>query len=508
MTGLPIRPLTLGALRALLDSVQLTGATVDTEITGLADDSRKVRPGSVFFARRGSTLDGERFAADAVASGAAVVVSEGPLSEGIPTLRVRDVDEALRIAADAWYGVPQASLLLVGITGTKGKTTTAYLTAAALRACGLTPGIIGTIAYELGTDTREPSVNTTPGVLELRRLLAKARDAGCDAVVMEVSSHALDQGRVEGLEFRAAVFTNLASDHLDYHQTLEAYFQAKAGLFAHLPSTAAAVLNREDVAWPRFAALCRGAVLTYGGVPEADIRADQIQLSVEASSLRLVLADGAEYEISTPMIGRHNVMNLLAAVGVCVGLGYDALTAAEGAATLAGVPGRLERVLSDADLFAFVDYAHTEDALVQVLSFLRGVGAQPLTCVVGCGGDRDKTKRPRMARVAAELADHAIFTSDNPRTEDPEAILDDMLQGVEETTLRERVERVADRRAAIRQAVQQAPSGSTLLVAGKGHEAVQVVGTEAVPFDDVEEVREALESRRVRREEGSLPGRG
>ncbi|MDJ0973022.1 MAG: UDP-N-acetylmuramoyl-L-alanyl-D-glutamate--2,6-diaminopimelate ligase [Planctomycetota bacterium] len=508
MTGLPIRPITVGALRALLDSVALTGVSVDAEITGLVDDSRHVKPGDVFFARRGTREDGERFAVDAAARGAVVVVSEGPLPENVPTLRVRDVDDALRTAADAWYGAPQDALVLIGITGTKGKTTTAYLTAAALTACGLRAGVIGTIAYDFGPGVREASINTTPGVLELRRLLAKARDAGCDAVVMEVSSHALDQGRVEGIAFRAAVFTNLASDHLDYHQTAEAYFEAKARLFAHLPPAGTAVLNREDVAWPRFAALCRGAVLTYGSVPEADVRADAIELSVEHSRLRLVLADGAQYEIETRLIGRHNVMNLLAAVGVCVGLGYDALTAAEGAAAVAGVPGRLERVNSEADLHAFVDYAHTEDALVQVLSFLRGVGAQPLTCVVGCGGDRDATKRPRMARVAAELADHAIFTSDNPRNEDPEAILDDMFEGVAEPTLRERVSRVVDRRTAIRHAVDSAPSGSTLLVAGKGHEAVQVVGTETVPFDDVEEVRDALEARRERRDAGAVSSEG
>jgi UDP-N-acetylmuramoyl-L-alanyl-D-glutamate--2,6-diaminopimelate ligase len=357
------------------------------------------------------------------------------------------------------------------------------------------------VAYDLCDGPPLPAGNTTPGVLELRRLLARARKAGCTSAVMEVSSHALDQRRTAGLDFRAGVFTNLASDHLDYHKTREAYFEAKAKLFAGLPTWGTAVLNREDPVWPRLAALCRGPVLTYGERPEADLKAVKIALSAQRTAFRLMVAGDGAVDVTTPLVGRHNVLNFLAAVGAAMGLGVDAVAAAEGASRLEGVRGRLERVEEPGDLHVFVDYAHTEDALRQVLSFLTHVGATPLTCVIGCGGDRDRTKRPKMARVAAEMAERAVFTSDNPRTEEPRAILAEMLAGLTpEQKNRALVE--VDRREAIRRAVLEAPSGASVLVAGKGHEAYQIVGTQKLPFDDVTEVREALRLRAKSRNEG------
>jgi len=290
------------------------------------------------------------------------------------------------------------------------------------------------------------------------------------------------------------VFTNLASDHLDYHGDPEAYGEAKLRLFSDLPPTAMAVLNRDDAAWTRFAERCRSSVLTYGFAPEADLQAEDVVLGIEGTRFRLLAGGDGGRDVATRLVGRHNVLNLLAALGACAALGLDPIVAAQGAAAVEHVPGRLERVESPADVEAFVDYAHTEDALRQVLVFLRTVGAVPVTCVVGCGGDRDRSKRPRMAQVAVRHADAVIFTSDNPRGEDPAAILADMTAGLGPEE-REQVTVIVDRRAAIEHAVHSAPSGATILVAGKGHETTQIHGTESVPFDDADVIRQALRGR-------------
>jgi UDP-N-acetylmuramoyl-L-alanyl-D-glutamate--2,6-diaminopimelate ligase len=494
MMATVVRPRTLADLRDLLQARPAGSFDPARPLAGLCDDSRAARPGVAFFARRGSRADGRAFVRDALARGVSVVVCEGEQEADVPALLVPDARAALRRAADAWYGRPQDVLRLVGITGTKGKTTTAHVLQAALEACGLHAARLGTIAYDVGAGEPEPSHNTTPGALDLRRLLARARDADCRAAVLEVSSHALDQGRTDGLDFAAAVFTNLASDHLDYHGDPASYFEAKARLFEGLSVGGAAVLNREDAAWTRLAERVRGRVLTYGLAPEADLRAEDVRLSADGTRFRLVVAGEGQRDVSIPLVGRHNVLNVLAALGACLALGFDPMVAADGAARVARVSGRLERVAAEGDVEAFVDYAHTEDALRQVLVFLRTVGAVPLTCVVGCGGDRDRSKRPRMARVAVELADRVIFTSDNPRGEDPGAILSDMTSGLSPQE-RERVTVIPDRRAAIEQAVRGAPSGGTVLVAGKGHERTQIVGDRQLPFDDVAEVRRALGGR-------------
>ena len=484
-------------------------APMDLPFRGLSEDSRTVSPGDVFFARRGSVTTGRVYAHDAVRQGAVAVVSDEPLSLDVPVLIVSDVSKALRDAGDAWYGRPQAALALVGVTGTKGKTTTAHLVARALRSLGRRTAVLGTIAYDLGDGSPQASSNTTPGPLALRALLARAVAVGCTHAVLEVSSHALDQGRTEGLTFSVAVLTNLTSDHLDYHETPAAYFAAKERLFADLPAQGTAVVNREDPAWHRFVERCRGSVLTYGAAPECDLRVDAMTLSTERSHFHLSVAGDGACDVETPLVGRHNVLNLVAAVGACVGLGEDGVLAAQGAATLSGVRGRLERVGGASDLNVFVDYAHTEDALRQVLVFLGGVGALPLTCVVGCGGDRDRSKRPKMARVAAEMSARAVFTSDNPRTEDPRAILDAMRAGVP-SALTDRVTCIVDRREAIVHAIATAPAGSSVLVAGKGHETYQIVGTRSVPFDDVRVVEEALALRAARparaNDAGGTPG--
>lgn len=497
LAAVPV-PRSADALARLLGArapgVRLVHAEGVTPLLGLADDSREVTPGSAFFARHGSKTDGLAFVRAARAAGAALVVAREVAAADVPTLVVPDVDAALRDAADAWYGRPQDVLDLVGVTGTKGKTTTTHLVRAALSAAGRRCAVIGTIGYDVGDGRPQEAGNTTPGALALRRLLAAARDAGATACAMEVSSHALDQGRTEGLAFRVGVLTNLASDHLDYHRTPEAYFEAKARLFAGLARASAAVLNRDDVAWAKFAARSRCRVVTYGTAAACDVRAVGIELAADGTSFRLRVGGETEVDVRTPLVGRHNVANFLAAVASAVSLGVDPVTAVEGASSLRGVRGRLERVEPAGDLHVFVDYAHTEDALRQVLGFLRTVGALPLTCVFGCGGDRDRTKRPRMGAVAAELADRVVITSDNPRTEDPAAILAEVEAGVPAAAV-ERVETVADRREAIRRAVLGAPAGSTVLVAGKGHEDYQILGTTKVPFDDVAEAKAALAER-------------
>lgn len=470
---------------------RLKGADESTPVRALADDSRAVTRGAIFFARRGAADDGRRYVADAHARGAVAVVADAELSSTVPLIRVHDVAYALRVAADAWYERPQDDLDLVGITGTKGKTTTAWLAAAALRQAGVRTALFGTIAHEVGDGTSEPATNTTPGTLELRRLLAAARDRGARAAVMEVSSHALDQGRVAGLDFRAAVFTNLGRDHLDYHDGLDAYFAAKARLFQDLGVHATAVVNREDERWWQLQRVSRGRVLGFGEMPEADLRAHDIRLSAVETRFALTIAGERQIDVTTPLVGRHNVMNLVAAVGAVKALGVDVVEAARGASGVTGVPGRLERIRPSGDLNVFVDYAHTEEALREVLTFLTELGGSSLVCVVGCGGDRDRTKRPLMARAAAELAETAVLTSDNPRTEDPLDILGDMVAGLDEAD-RQRVLVEPDRREAIRRAVLEARPGACVVIAGKGHETYQIQGTEKIPFDDAKEVRAAL----------------
>jgi len=498
-------PETLGAWADRLAG-RLTSADAAASVTGLTDHSRQVETGFLFFVRQGAVADGRRWMRDAIEWGAAaVVVDRDTGTDGLPCLHVADVDAALLEAADLFYGKPQDALDLIGVTGTKGKTTTAWVAAAALRHAGVPTAVLGTIAHDVGDGRIEPARNTTPGVLEIRRLLAEARDQGCRAAVMEVSSHALDQGRVAGLDFRAGVFTNLGHDHLDYHGDIETYFRSKRSLFSNLTPGATAVLNREDERWSEVATGCRGRVVTYGFEPEADLRASDVRTEIEGTSFRLVVGGERQVDLYTTLTGRHNVLNLLAAVGAVSALGVDPVKAAQGAAQLDGVPGRLQRILPAGDLHVFVDYAHTPEALEEVLSFVRSSGGGDLVCVVGCGGDRDRAKRPRMARSAATLCTKAWLTSDNPRSEDPDAILRDMEAGVP-ADAQARVQTVPDRREAIERAILEAPPGACIVVAGKGHETYQIIGQRRIHFDDAEEVRRAL-AHRIRILEGSeAPG--
>jgi UDP-N-acetylmuramoyl-L-alanyl-D-glutamate--2,6-diaminopimelate ligase len=468
------------------------GAVADRDVTGLADDSRRVRPGDCFVAVPGEREDGARYIPEAVARGAvAVVAARIPdPAPGVPCVRVRDVRAAAARLAGAFFGHPSERMDVAGITGTKGKTTTAFFLRSILEAAGRPCGLIGTVRYVVGTRTL-PAPNTTPGPVVLQGLLAEMAASGSRAAAVEVSSHALVQRRVEGVRFRVGIFTNLAQDHLDYHGTLEAYRDAKGLLFASLEPGATAVLHVDDPASAHYRSLTRVPVVGFGLGPGADVGAEIH--AVDFRGTRLTLRAGAErVPVATRLLGRHNVCNLLAAAAAARAMGVDLDAIRRGVEALDAVPGRLEPVDAGQDFAVMVDYAHTEASLRNVLECLRPLARARLVCVFGCGGDRDHGKRPAMGRVAEALADAVILTSDNPRSEDPEAILAEIRAGMREPG-RARV--MVDRRAAIREAVDGASAGDIVLIAGKGHETVQVFRDVTLPFDDRLEAREALRER-------------
>ncbi len=463
---------------------------VPAQVAGLAYDSRRVTPGRLFVAIRGLKTDGHRFIPEVLAKGAAGVVAENP--DPLPGERrfrvlVPDTREALARLADAYFGFPSMDLLLVGITGTNGKTTTSYLVDALLQAMGHVTGVIGTIQYRIGSAGR-PAGQTTPEALELQALLAEMRDAGVTACAMEVSSHALELRRVEGIRFRVGIFTNLTQDHLDFHGTMACYQAAKARLFAMLPPDGWALLNADDSAHHAMAAETRARVLTYGLDPTAQIRATRWDSTLKGVTMTVETPAG-NLQITSPLIGGHNVSNLLAATGVGIALGIPPKRIAEVLAEVYAVPGRFERVEAGQPFLVVVDYAHTPDALERVLKTARRLTPGRLGVVFGCGGDRDRGKRPRMGGIAARLADFTWVTSDNPRSEEPELIIREILAGVGSS---ESVAIFPNRGEAIRAALRWAQSGDTVLIAGKGHETGQIIGNTVHPFDDREVARSIL----------------
>jgi UDP-N-acetylmuramoyl-L-alanyl-D-glutamate--2,6-diaminopimelate ligase len=394
-------------------------------------------------------------------------------------------------------GRPDEELAVVGVTGTNAKTTVTHLLAAALEAGGLPTGIIGTLSHHWAGQSI-PAERTTPEAPDFFRYLRAMVDAGCRACAAEISSHALDRERVAGLHLRAATFTNLSHDHLDYHGSQEAYFEAKARLFTALPGDAAAVLNADDPRSAELARRTRGRVVTYGFAPESHWKVHRLAAGAGGNRFRLSGPQGVDLEVNSPLAGRYNASNLAAAVATAVSLGVSPERAAAGAASLAGVPGRLERVDQGQPFDVWVDYAHTEDALAHLLGAVREMTAGRVLLVFGCGGDRDRAKRPRMGAVAGAGADLVYATSDNPRSEDPLAILEEMRPGLAGAEARFE----PDRAQAIRMAVENARAGDAVVIAGKGHEAVQVIGERAVPFDDRQVAAAALEER-LRRGGGS-----
>jgi len=457
------------------------------QVAALAYDNRRVLPGSVFFCVRGFTRDGHDFAADAVARGAAALVVDHPLGLGVPEVVVDDVRAAMAPAAARLHGDPTASLRTVGVTGTNGKTTTAYLVRALLQAAGFQTGLLGTVTSVIGG--REHAViRTTPEAVDLQQTFATMRAAGDTHCVMEVSSHALELGRADAIHWAVAIFTNLTQDHLDFHPSMEDYFAAKRKLFEAGPQVA--VINVDDPYGARLAAELASATTIGIDSTQADLRATDVRSDFGGSTFR-----AAGLELRSPLPGRFNVLNALGAVAAVRALGVDDETIAAALPETGRVPGRFEPVDEGQDFAVLVDYAHTPDSLENVLAAARPLTEGRLLCVFGCGGDRDRGKRPQMGEISARIADHTIVTSDNPRSEDPVAIVDEILTGVAD---RSTTEAIVDRHAAIQRAVEQARPGDVVVIAGKGHEQGQEFeGGRKLPFDDVTVAREALRARLV-----------
>jgi UDP-N-acetylmuramoyl-L-alanyl-D-glutamate--2,6-diaminopimelate ligase len=491
------REVAVSVLLEALSDKRVVG-TPPASITGLTADSRRVERGGAFVAVPGFRQDARRFVPEAVERGAALVVTEG---ESLRDVRVAQVlvpsaRRALAALAGAYWEHPSRSLTLVGITGTNGKTTTSYLVDALLRARGGTTGILGTIQYVVGDEIR-PAGQTTPEALEIEAMLAAMRERGVRGVAMEVSSHALALSRVDALAFDVAVFTNLTQDHLDFHRTLDEYGRAKRRLFELLAASPkprrVAVVNGDDAFGARMVAGLGLQTLTYGLGVDNRVRATEWTSTLEGVRLRVSTPAGTLALVS-PLIGEHNVMNLLGAVGVGQALGLAPEVIARALGGVQTVPGRFEQVRAGQPFLVVVDYAHTPDALERVLTTARKITSGRLGVVFGCGGDRDRTKRPIMGEIAARLADHAWITSDNPRSEDPDAIVAEVAAGAARVR-RDGDARMADRHAAIEAALAWARPGDTIVIAGKGHETYQVVGSDVLPFDDREVARRLLSER-------------
>jgi UDP-N-acetylmuramoyl-L-alanyl-D-glutamate--2,6-diaminopimelate ligase len=469
-------------------------------VAGVACDSRTVERGHVFVALKGVHADGALFAQQAIERGAAAVVSEQtpPSSASVPWAVVEDARLALAILADAFHRHPSGDLQVVGITGTNGKTTTAYLIAAIFEAARIPCGILGTVAHKIGGDLRE-AARTTPEAPEVQGLLRDMVTAGCGACAMEVSSHALSLRRVDGITFAAALFTNLTRDHLDFHENMEKYFQAKRRLFELLPRDAPALINLDD---PRGASLIDvvGRPVTYAVNRAADITPGPLSFSLEGLTFDIRTPRGP-IRVRSSLVGRPNVYNIVAAVsaGTALDLPIDAIE--RGIESLRGVPGRFQVVSGALDeVTVVVDYAHTDDALRNLLETARPLARGRLITVFGCGGDRDRTKRPLMGAVADRLSDVIVVTSDNPRTEDPIRIIDEIRRGLRAEMRRDgghRLLTIVDRGQAISRAIELARPGDLVLIAGKGHEKYQAIGERVLPFDDVVVARDALGRRRT-----------
>lgn len=469
--------------------------TQDISVRHVRYDSRQVGRGDMFIAIRGTAVDGHRFILDAMQAGASVIVVDDDgavpdslfMHEGILKILVPDARIAMATISANFHGRPSERLKLIGVTGTNGKTTTTHLLKSVLEAGGEKVGLLGTIEYRIG-ERVIPATHTTPESLELNEYLAAMVAEGCTATVMEVSSHALAMHRVAGLSFHAGVFTNLTQDHLDYHITMEAYFRAKKMLFDHLGTEALAVVNSDDASGSGMLEDSSARRISYGTHAGADVRATNIRLSVRGSECTVVYA-GNSMEVRSPLTGRFNVANILAAYATGVGLGIPALKVAAGIGKVTAVRGRFEPIISPAGWTAIIDYAHTPDALENCLRTIHDVlpagnGNRVIT-VFGCGGNRDRGKRPIMGRIASEMSDITIVTSDNPRNEDPRVIIDEVMAGARRE---KNVTAEPDRRKAIRLGLEESHAGDVVLIAGKGHETYQVIGTTKHHFDDREEV--------------------
>jgi UDP-N-acetylmuramoyl-L-alanyl-D-glutamate--2,6-diaminopimelate ligase len=458
----------------------------------VCSDSRRVGKGDIFVATAGTQADGHDFIKEAAGRGAGYVVSESPVDvRGVEVIIVEDSKEALGRLAQASFGEPSAKLSNLSVTGTNGKTTVCFLVRSVIQTAGERCGLIGTIVYDTGRGASAAKL-TTPDALGVAQVSSETVKAGARFVVLEASSHALSQNRLVGVNFVAAAFTNLTGDHLDYHKTEEDYLAAKMRLFEELSEDATAVLNKQSPHADRVAAGTRARILWYAVDEAADIVGRIKSMDINGTEFSLEYA-GRKEIVKTSLVGEHNVSNHLAAAGLCIAAGFDLGAIAAGLAALESVPGRLEAVEGGQDFKVLVDYAHTDDALKNVLTTLRSLCKGNLTVVFGCGGDRDRTKRPRMAKVATELADSVIVTSDNPRTESPADIIEDIIKGFARSDW-EKVMIEPDRKMAIELAVKGAGKRDIVLIAGKGHETYQIIGTERIDFDDKQAARELLKA--------------
>lgn len=486
-------------------AARTTAAEVDGSgaIADIVYDSRRAVPGSVFVALKGLKADGATFAAQAASRGAQLIVADGPRPAGIatPWIEVRDARLALARLADRFYEHPSHQLPIVGVTGTNGKTTTSYLLAAILDAANRKAGMLGTVAYRVGGEDREAS-RTTPEAPDVQRLLRDMIAQGCRSAVMEVSSHALSLKRVDAMRFSAGVFTNLTRDHLDFHEDMEAYFAAKRRLFEMLPPGAPGVINLDDPRGASLVEVCSTPV-TYAINSPADVTPGPLAFNLSGLQFEIRSPRGS-LRIQSRLVGRPNVYNILAATATALSLDVPIEAIERGVQALTGVPGRFEVVSSPSDeVTVVVDYAHTDDALRNLLETARPLVSARLITVFGCGGDRDRSKRPLMGMVAARLSDVVIITSDNPRSEDPLRIIEEIQRGIpagsQGSDRTPSVMPMVDRAQAIAKAVAMATRGDVVLIAGKGHEKYQQIGDRVLPFDDGEMARTALVARRQRK---------
>ena len=484
-------------IRLLEESgLQVSACKGDAEITSVQADSRRCTRNSCFVAVRGGSQDGHDFIRSALSAGAAAIVCENPshlpADCPIPYAVVSDSHEALGRLAQGLKGFPGRKLTCIGVTGTNGKTTVTHLIRSILSDAGHRTALVGTISYETGRRSI-PAMMTTPDAVELAEMMGEMVASGVTHLVMEVSSHALDQRRTGGVEFAVGVFTNLSGDHLDYHHTMDEYLAAKMRLFESLSANAAAVINRDDPHADLIASGTAGKVHWYGLSPLSEMRGRIERIDAEGTVFDLI-TPGERVSVHTPLTGRHNVFNCLAAAGASQVLGVDLKHIAESLQAVERIAGRLERVPATGGYQVFVDYAHTDDALRNVISSLRPITRGRVIVVFGCGGDRDKTKRPRMGRIAQDLSDHIVITSDNPRSEDPQRIIEEILTGLDATG-RAKSDVEPDRRKAICLAIKLARDGDVVLIAGKGHESYQVVRGRKNHFDDVEVAEECIRLR-------------
>ncbi len=469
----------------------------DIEINGIASDSNNVKSGFAFISIKGLKADGHNFINDAISRGAAAIIVEKDVEvlEDITIIRVSDTKKILPVIADTFYNYPSNRMNIIGVTGTNGKTTTTYFIDQILRKAGRKTGIIGTINYQIG-DRIIPAVNTTPGPIQLRALLNQMLEANIEYAIMEVSSHAIAQRRIAGIEFDTCIFTNLTPEHLDYHETLEKYRDTKLRLFEQMGKNSKkntakkAVINIDDPASRRFIDVCHVDIITYGLNTNAFVYATDIRSTLNGSRFKLRIGSES-IEVKINLAGKYNIYNALAATSAALAANLSLNEIKSGLESLKSVPGRFEKITTDAGFYIIVDYAHTPDGMKQVLSTARDLTPNRIITVFGCGGDRDRLKRPQMGRISSELSDYTIITSDNPRTEDPMKIIEEIIQGIKGTG-RHDVEIIPDRKSAIKRAIELAKKNDLVIILGKGHETYQVLKDTVVPFDDREVVKEIL----------------